>query len=234
VSHPMLEVHGVGKVMRSGDAQLTILRDISFAVPAGQFLAIVGASGSGKSTLLGLLAGLDDATSGSISLDGQEISGLSEDALARLRGQKVGFVFQSYQLLSTLTALENVLLPYDLNAAGSGMERARSLLASVGLADRAHHYPVQLSGGEQQRVALARSFIMQPRLVMCDEPTGNLDSKNGSQVLDMLLDLNRREGTTLVVVTHDPAIAAQADRCITLRDGAIVSDVLAPAPAAIG
>jgi putative ABC transport system ATP-binding protein len=229
VSHPMLEARGVGKVMRSGGAPLTILRDISFTVPAGQFLAIVGASGSGKSTLLGLLAGLDDTTSGSVFLDGQEISGLSEDALARLRGQKVGFVFQSYQLLSTLTALENVLLPYDLNASGSGVERARSLLSSVGLADRAHHYPVQLSGGEQQRVALARSFIMQPRLVLCDEPTGNLDSRNGSQVLDMLLDLNRREGTTLVVVTHDAGIAAHADRCITLRDGAIVSDVQASA-----
>ncbi len=239
----MLEARGIGKIMSSGGAPLTILRDISFTVPAGQFLAIVGASGSGKSTLLGLLAGLDDATSGSIFLDGQEISGLSEDALARLRGKKVGFVFQSYQLLSTLTALENVLLPYDLNAAGSGLDRARTLLNSVGLADRAHHYPVQLSGGEQQRVALARSFIMKPRLVLCDEPTGNLDSKNGSQVLDMLLDLNRREGTTLVVVTHDPGIAAHADRCITLRDGAIVSDVAAAgvaetseaaAPAAMG
>lgn len=220
----MIDVRNVNKTMRSGGEPLPILQDISFSVPRGQFVAIVGASGSGKSTLLGLLAGLDDVTSGSIQLDGAEITNLPEDAMARLRGHKIGFVFQSYQLIPTLTALENVLLPIELNSNTNGFARAKDLLASVGLAGRMHHYPVQLSGGEQQRVALARAFVLQPPIILSDEPTGNLDSVNGSHVLDLLLDLNRREGATLVVVTHDPVIASHASRQITLRDGRLVSD----------
>ena len=193
----------------------------------GQFVAIMGASGSGKSTLLGLLAGLDSPTSGQILLDGEDITGLEEDQLALLRGRKVGFVFQSYQLISTLTAEENVLLPLELaGGVRGGRERARELLEAVGLLDRRDHYPVQLSGGEQQRVALARAFVMRPPILMADEPTGNLDTKNGRLVLDLLLQLNQREKATLLLVTHDQELASHADRRITLRDGAIVSDEL--------
>lgn len=187
----------------------------------------MGPSGSGKSTLLGLLAGLDNATSGQLLLDGEDITRLSEDRMAEVRGRKIGFVFQSFQLIPTLTAEENVLLPAEL--AGSGAEtaaRARELLTRVGLADRLDHYPVQLSGGEQQRVALARAFITKPPILLADEPTGNLDGRTGEQVLELLLELNRREGATLVMVTHDAALAQHADRVITLRDGLIVSDKL--------
>ncbi len=195
----------------------------------------MGASGSGKSTLLGLLAGLDSPTSGAVLLDGQDISNMPEDKLAQMRGRLIGFVFQSYQLIPTLTALENVLLPYELNDASgdrkAGLDRARQLLTSVGLGARLDHYPVQLSGGEQQRVALARAFVLRPLLVLADEPTGNLDSANGQHVLELLLNLNRAEGTTLVLVTHDPALAAHAKRRIVLRDGQVVSDELqTPAP----
>jgi putative ABC transport system ATP-binding protein len=184
----------------------------------------MGASGSGKSTLLGLLAGLDTVTSGSIKLDGVEISQLKEDDLARLRGNKIGFVFQSYQLVPTLTAEENVLLPAELSGRGADRKRARELLDHVGLIERSHHYPVQLSGGEQQRVALARAFMTKPPLLMADEPTGNLDSENGQHVLQLLMDLNRRDKTTLVLVTHDKILAERADRIITLSDGRMVSD----------
>jgi putative ABC transport system ATP-binding protein len=185
----------------------------------------MGPSGSGKSTLLGLLAGLDSSTSGKIILDGEDITGLSEDRMSEVRGRKIGFVFQSFQLIPTLTAEENVLLPAELAGADSGVvKRARELLTRVGLADRMDHYPVQLSGGEQQRVALARAFITKPPILLADEPTGNLDGKTGTQVLEILLELNRREGATLVLVTHDPALAAHADRVITLRDGLVVSD----------
>jgi putative ABC transport system ATP-binding protein len=185
----------------------------------------MGPSGSGKSTLLGLLAGLDSATSGEIWLDGEEITQLAEDRMAELRGRKIGFVFQSYNLIPTLTAEENILLPFELiGGNGDGRRRARELLDTVGLADRADHYPVQLSGGEQQRVALARAFIVRPPILFADEPTGNLDSENGRRVLEILLSLNRSEGTTLVLVTHDREIAGQADRIVTLRDGSIVSD----------
>lgn len=179
---------------------------------------MVGASGSGKSTLLGLLAGLDTPSSGEVLLDGTAISYLPEDRLASVRGRLIGFVFQSYQLIPTLTALENVLLPYELNASGSqqdGLARAQDLLRSVGLQDRGSHYPVQLSGGEQQRVALARAFVLRPPIVLADEPTGNLDSRNGEQVMNLLLELNKKAGTTLVLVTHDPAVAAHASS--TLR-----------------
>lgn len=205
--------------------RVEILRGIDLAIPRGQFVAIMGPSGSGKSTLLGLLAGLDNATSGKILLDGDDITGLSEDRMAEVRGRKIGFVFQSFQLIPTLTAEENVLLPAELAGAGTEVtSRARQLLNRVGLADRMDHYPVQLSGGEQQRVALARAFITRPPILLADEPTGNLDGKTGEQVLELLLELNRGEGATLIMVTHDPALAAHADRVITLRDGLVVSD----------
>ncbi len=220
-----IEVRELWKVIENPSSRVEILRDISFTVPQGQFVAIMGASGSGKSTLLGLLAGLDTVTSGSIVLDGTDISRMREDSLARLRGQKIGFVFQSYQLVPTLTAEENVLLPAELSGAnGNSRKRARDLLERVGLSHRLRHYPVQLSGGEQQRVALARAFITQAPILMADEPTGNLDSTNGQHVLELLLSLNREERTTLVLVTHDPNLAAYADRIITLSDGQILRD----------
>lgn len=224
----ILEVRNLTKHIDSGTHRVEILRGLDFAIPAGQFVAIMGASGSGKSTLLGLLAGLDSPSTGSIVLDGVDIAGLGEDRLALIRGKKIGFVFQSYQLIPTLTAEENVLLPYELAGGdvAEGTARARDLLRSVGLADRLDHYPVQLSGGEQQRVALARAFMSKPPVLMADEPTGNLDSVNGTHVLELLLGMNQREGTTLILVTHDPALAERADRIVTLRDGLIVSDVV--------
>ncbi len=225
----MIAVEGLRKSIRNGARTVDILKGIDFTVPAGQFVAIMGSSGSGKSTLLGLLAGLDTPSAGDVRLNGTAISYLPEDKLARVRGRTVGFVFQSYQLVPTLTALENVLLPYELNVEGSerdGEQRARELLESVGLSGRLDHYPVQLSGGEQQRVALARAFILRPPIVLADEPTGNLDSANGSHVLELLLRLNRVEGTTLVLVTHDPVLAGYADRRIVLRDGIVIADEL--------
>ena len=221
----MIQVTSLTKTIETATHRVEILRGLDFFVPAGQFVAIMGPSGSGKSTLLGLLAGLDSATSGTITLDGEDITGLDEDRLALLRGRKIGFVFQSYQLIPTLTAQENVLLPMELAGdRSSDPKRATELLESVGLSERRDHYPVQLSGGEQQRVALARAFMMQPPILMADEPTGNLDSANGNLVLELLIALNRREKTTLVLVTHDRALASHADRIITLHDGAIVSD----------
>lgn len=220
-------VRQLWKVIDNASSKVEILRDVSFSVPAGQFVAIMGASGSGKSTLLGLLAGLDTVTSGTIVLDGVDISQMKEDNLARLRGRKIGFVFQSYQLVPTLTAEENVLLPAELIGAAKGArERALELLRRVGLENRTEHYPVQLSGGEQQRVALARAFITRPPILMADEPTGNLDSSNGKHILDLLLQLNREEGTTLVLVTHDRSLAEYADRVIVLADGRVLSDEL--------
>jgi putative ABC transport system ATP-binding protein len=222
----MIVVNALRKSLRTGTTNVDILKGIDFTIVRGEFAAIMGASGSGKSTLLGLLAGLDNPTSGSVSLNGTVISNLAEDKLAQLRGRTIGFVFQSYQLIPTLTALENVLLPYELSGSpgDDGLTRARQLLESVGLASRIDHYPVQLSGGEQQRVALARAFILRPPIVLADEPTGNLDTANGSHVLDLLLRLNREEGTTLVLVTHDPVLATYASRRITLRDGLVISD----------
>ncbi len=226
----MIVVSKLRKSLRTGSSTVDILKGIDFTVTQGEFVAIMGASGSGKSTLLGLLAGLDNPTTGTVSLNGTVISNLAEDKLAQLRGRTIGFVFQSYQLIPTLTALENVLLPYELNDdAGdrkAGLERARQLLESVGLTARMDHYPVQLSGGEQQRVALARAFILKPPIVLADEPTGNLDTANGSHILDLLLHLNRVEGTTLVLVTHDPMLATYAGRRIVLRDGLVVEDTL--------
>jgi putative ABC transport system ATP-binding protein len=240
-SAAMISVKGLRKSIRNGTgatARTTdILKGIDFEIPAGQFAAIMGSSGSGKSTLLGLLAGLDTPSAGDVSLNGVAISYLPEDKLAQVRGRTIGFVFQSYQLIPTLTALENVLLPHELNAdakdAGEGLPRARQLLTSVGLEDRMDHYPVQLSGGEQQRVALARAFILRPPIVLADEPTGNLDTANGAHVLELLLNLNRIEGTTLLLVTHDPVLATYADRRITLRDGLMLSDEMNPAPAVL-
>jgi putative ABC transport system ATP-binding protein len=222
----VIEVRDAKKWIQNGTRRVEILKGITLTIPAGQFVAIVGASGSGKSTLLGLLAGLDTPSSGEIWLDGVPIHNLVEAELAAVRGRKIGFVFQSYQLIQTLTALENVLLPYELNLEGNGISQARRLLGEVGLAERVDHYPVQLSGGEQQRVALARAFVVEPPIVMADEPTGNLDSANGKLVLDLLLDRNKSAGTTLVLVTHDPEVASRADRKIVLKDGMVVEDTL--------
>ena len=224
----ILQASGVTKTIDTPTHRVEILRGVDLDVPAGQFVAIMGASGSGKSTLLGLLAGLDSLTAGKIVVDGVDISSLGEDELALVRGRKIGFVFQSYQLIPTLSAEENVLLPHELSGGDvkGGLARARELLTSVGLADRMDHYPVQLSGGEQQRVALARAFMTKPPILMADEPTGNLDSKNGTHVLELLLSLNQREGTTLIMVTHDPALAARANRIVTLRDGLVAADEL--------
>jgi putative ABC transport system ATP-binding protein len=227
VQRDAIEVRQLSKVIENPPSRVQILQDITFSVPGGQFVAIMGASGSGKSTLLGLLAGLDTATSGNIVLDGVDITRLREDQLARIRGRKIGFVFQSYQLVPTLTAEENILLPAELSGYNDQpRRRAAELLDRVGLSNRAHHYPIQLSGGEQQRVALARAFITQPPILMADEPTGNLDSANGQHVLDLLLQLNREAETTLVLVTHDRRLAEYADRIITLRDGRVLSDEL--------
>ncbi|HUQ92065.1 MAG TPA: ABC transporter ATP-binding protein [Bryobacteraceae bacterium] len=220
----IIRVSGLTKSITNGAHTVEILRGIDFTVPRGQFIAIMGPSGSGKSTLLGLLAGLDSASTGSIVLDGEEITGLAEDRLAMVRGRKIGFVFQSYQLIPTLTAFENVLLPHELVGEGNGLGRAAELLDNVGLAERRDHYPVQLSGGEQQRVALARAFMVRPPILMADEPTGNLDSANGRHVLELLLSMNQREGTTLVLVTHDASLAEHAGRVIRLKDGLIVGD----------
>ncbi len=224
----VIAVRELSKIIENPPSRVEILRNITFSVPRGQFLAVMGASGSGKSTLLGLLAGLDTVTSGSVVLDGVDITNLREDELARVRGRKIGFVFQSYQLVPTLTAEENILLPAELSGyKEQPRRRAKELLDRVGLTHRAHHYPVQLSGGEQQRVALARAFITQPPILMADEPTGNLDSVNGQHVLDLLVQLNREEKTTLILVTHDRRLAEYADRIITLSDGHVLTDELA-------
>jgi putative ABC transport system ATP-binding protein len=215
------------RTLDSAGRPLTVLRDVDLVVPPGQLLAILGPSGSGKSTLLGLLAGLDRPSSGEVLFDGEPIHTLSEDRLARLRRDHVGFVFQSFHLLRNLTALENVLLPLELVGARRARERATALLTEVGLADRGHHYPSQLSGGEQQRVALARAFVHRPSLLLADEPTGNLDSRTGAAVLEILLRLRRDHGSTLVLVTHDEAVASRADRQVYLRDGEVVEDRLA-------
>ncbi|MGB6131589.1 MAG: ABC transporter ATP-binding protein [Acidobacteriaceae bacterium] len=220
----MIEVRGLKKSIRNGARTVEILRGIDLTIPKGQFAAIMGASGSGKSTLLGLLAGLDSPSEGEVILDGVSIGALEEDRLAEIRGRRIGFVFQSYQLIPTLTALENVMLPHELNASGDARRKAETLLEAVGLQDRLHHYPVQLSGGEQQRVALARAFVLEPPIVLADEPTGNLDSANGQHVLELLVERQRESGTTLVLVTHDAQVAARADRRIQLRDGVVVAD----------
>jgi len=210
--------------LTSGGRPVDVLTNVSLDVPAGQFLAVAGPSGSGKSTLLGLIAGLDQPTAGDIAVAGVELTQLGEDALARFRRDTIGYVFQAFHLIPTLTALENVAVPLELAGDPDALGRARALLGEVGLADRIDHYPVQLSGGEQQRVAVARSVARRPRLLLADEPTGNLDSATGKQIIELLVALNRHLGSTLVLVTHDPALAAYADRIVTLRDGRVVSD----------
>ena len=220
----MISVRALSMRLSSGGREVNVLTDVSLDVPAGQFLAIAGPSGSGKSTLLGLIAGLDQPTAGRIEVAGVEITGLDEDGLARFRRDRIGYVFQSFHLLSTLTAAENVAVPLELAGETDAAARAAALLAELGLAERAHHYPVQLSGGEQQRVAVARAMARRPALLLADEPTSNLDSATGKQIIELLVGLNRRLGRTLVLVTHDAALAAHADRVVTLRDGRIVSD----------
>jgi putative ABC transport system ATP-binding protein len=219
----MIAMRGVSKTVPSGSGTLTILHRLDLVVPAGQVMAITGPSGSGKSTLLGLIAGLDSPSTGAIAIDGTDITSLDEDGLARLRGRRIGFVFQFFHLLPSLTALENVLIPMEIAGVSGARARAAALLREVGLSERGHHYPSQLSGGEQQRVAIARALANDPPLLLADEPTGNLDSGTGRHIIDLLLSINRSRGTTLVLVTHDPELAAVADTAIALRDGHVVS-----------
>jgi putative ABC transport system ATP-binding protein len=221
----MIELRGVSKTVDSGGSPLTILKPLDLIIPAGRSLAIVGPSGSGKSTLLGLMAGLDAPTTGEISIDGTTITNLGEDALARLRGRLIGFVFQFFHLMPSLTAFENVLVPMELAGVRDAYDRATRLLHEVGLDARVHHYPSQLSGGEQQRVALARALANEPKVLLADEPTGNLDSNNGQHVIDLLFGVNQGRKTTLVLVTHDRDLAARADVQIVMRDGAIVERI---------
>ena len=221
----MIELRGVSKTVLSGTAPLTILHPLSLLVPRGQFVAIVGPSGSGKSTLLGLIAGLDAPTAGEVLIDGVNITALDEDRLARLRGEKIGFVFQFFHLIPSLTAYENVAVPMEIAGVADPRRRAEMLLEEVGLTGRAHHYPSQLSGGEQQRVALARALANDPPIVLADEPTGNLDSTNGRLIMDLLRDVHQSRGTTVVLVTHDADLAALADAKLVLRDGRVVESV---------
>jgi putative ABC transport system ATP-binding protein len=221
MSFVMIRVRDLVMRLPSGGRSLTILDGITLDVAAGELLAITGPSGSGKSTLLGLVAGLDRPSSGSIVVGGVDITRLDEDALARFRRETLGYVFQSYHLIPTLTAVENVAVPLEIAGATNALARARALLDDVGLGDRAHHYPVQLSGGEQQRAALARAVALDPGLLLADEPTGNLDSATGTRIIELLLELRRRRGATLVLVTHDNALARHADRVVVLRDGRV-------------
>jgi putative ABC transport system ATP-binding protein len=226
----MIQLREVSKTVTSGSEPLTILHPLTVEIPRGQFVAIVGPSGSGKSTLLGLIAGLDAPTSGQVVIDGVDITRLDEDALAKLRGEKIGFVFQFFHLIPSLTAFENVSVPMEIANAPDAGPRARALLEEVGLTGRAHHYPSQLSGGEQQRVALARALANDPPILLADEPTGNLDSNNGRHILELLRDIHRTRGTTIVLVTHDRELAAIADGRLVLRDGRVVENDLALRP----
>ena len=227
----MITVRDISMVLAAANRSVTILDHITFEIPAKQTVAIVGPSGSGKSTLLGLMAGLDRPTSGSIRLDGTDITTMAESQMARFRREKVGYIFQSFHLIPTLTAIENVAVPLELSGASRAGDRAAELLAAVGLSDRMGHYPVQLSGGEQQRVAVARAFACRPPILLADEPTGNLDSSTGAHVIELLLSLHRDYGTTLVLVTHDAALASSMQRILSLRDGHLESDDM-PAPSA--
>jgi putative ABC transport system ATP-binding protein len=222
----MINIRNLTKTVNSGDDQLTILADVSIEIPDGQFVAITGASGSGKSTMLGLIAGLDSPSAGSIEIDGENVTAMSEDGLARLRSEKIGFVFQSFHLIQSLTAYENILIPMEILGLIDAEHRANNLLAAVDLANRGHHYPAELSGGEQQRVAIARAFANRPSILLADEPTGNLDSKNGRHIFELMRGLHDTNRVTLVLVTHDAALASEAERRIVLRDGRIESDEL--------
>jgi len=219
----VLEARGIGKTVKSGDRDLVILRDIDLAVTQGEAVAVVGASGSGKSTLLAILAGLDQPSAGTVHLDGEALGALDEDARAELRGRAVGFVFQSFQLLPALTALENVMLPLEIAGAAGAEAAARAVLERVGLAERLQHYPKHLSGGEQQRVALARAFVVRPKLLLADEPTGSLDADSGADVIRLIFDMNREARTTLVMVTHDESLARRCTRIVRLAAGRIVA-----------
>ncbi len=225
----MIQLRGVSKTVPSGTGTLTILHPLDLSVAPRQVVAITGPSGSGKSTLLGLIAGLDSPSTGRIAIDGTDITALDEDGLARLRGRRIGFVFQFFHLLPSLTALENVLVPMEIARVKGARARAAELLAEVGLSERGHHYPSQLSGGEQQRIAIARALANDPPLLLADEPTGNLDSTTGAHVISLLLDVNRQRGTTLVLVTHDPELAAVADMAVALKDGRVWSQTTGPA-----
>lgn len=225
----MLIAQEVTREYKSGDLEIAVLRNVSFTIPQGGFVAIVGPSGSGKTTLLGLLAGLDTPTRGKVILDGHDLTEMSENERAKLRGEKVGFVFQSFQLIPTLTARENIQVPLELQGVEGAANRANELLERVGLGNRGHHFPMQLSGGEQQRVAIARAFANSPRILFADEPTGNLDANTGKLVFDLLESLNRESGSTIVLVTHDAVLAERAARTIRLSDGNVVSDTEAAA-----
>lgn len=220
----MIELKNVTKVVRSGTEDLTILDDVSVEIPDGEFVAVTGASGSGKSTLLGLIAGLDAPTGGAIRIDGDTINEMSEDRLAQIRSEKIGFIFQSFHLIPSLTAFENILIPMEILGIKDAKERARNLLESVELINRGHHYPTELSGGEQQRIAIARAFANQPKILLADEPTGNLDSRNGSHIFDLMTELHSQNNVTLVLVTHDNFLAERAERRIVLKDGRVLSD----------
>ena len=224
MDNKVLSARGIGKTVKSGDSDLVILREIDLAVTSGEVVAVVGASGSGKSTLLAILAGLDTPTAGSVTLEGADLFALDEDRRAELRGRSVGFVFQSFQLLPSLTALENVMLPLELAANPEAEEHAGAMLARVGLGERLNHYPKHLSGGEQQRVALARAFVVRPKLLFADEPTGSLDHATGARIIDLLFELNAESGATLVLVTHDPSLAARCGRILALASGHLVAD----------
>ena len=220
----MIELRNVTKTVRSGTEDLTILDDVSIEIPDGQFVAVTGASGSGKSTLLGLIAGLDAASAGTIKIDADEITSLGEDALARIRSEKIGFVFQSFHLIPSLTAYENIMIPMEILGLRDVEARASALLDQVDLTNRGHHYPAELSGGEQQRIAIARAFANSPKILLADEPTGNLDSKNGQHIFDLMKDLHRQNNVSLILVTHDAGLAGQAQRRIVLTDGRVSSD----------
>jgi putative ABC transport system ATP-binding protein len=229
----MIRVRDLSMRLASGGRPVSILEAVSLEVAAGEFVAITGPSGSGKSTLLGLIAGLDQPTTGSVEVDGVEITRLSEDALARFRRKRIGYVFQSYNLIATLTAAENVAVPLELAGRADALTMAATLLGEVGLGRRGHHYPAQLSGGEQQRVALARAVALRPTLLLADEPTGNLDSATGAAIIELMLQLRQERGSTLLLVTHDPALAAHADRIVTLFDGRLVNGANGHPPAAV-
>jgi putative ABC transport system ATP-binding protein len=220
----MLVAKDLTKEYRSGDHALAVLKDVSFEIPQGALVSIVGPSGSGKTTLLGLLAGLDTPSRGQVLYDKVDITRLDEDARAQLRGERVGFIFQSFQLIPTLTAIENVQVPLELRSESNAGTRARELLKRVGLADRLDHFPTQLSGGEQQRVAVARAFVNAPRILFADEPTGNLDSETGAKIVQLIEELNQSSGSTVIIVTHDPSLAARTQRIIRLSDGRLVED----------
>lgn len=220
----MIELKNVTKTVRSGTEDLTILSNVTLNIPEGEFIALTGASGSGKSTLLGLMAGLDAPSSGTISIDGDEITSMGEDGLAEIRSSKIGFIFQSFHLIPSLTAFENVLIPMEIRGVRDARDHAEKLLRDVDLTDRGHHYPAELSGGEQQRVAIARAFANHPKILLADEPTGNLDSKNGRHIFELMTELHKERAITLVLVTHDQALASEAQRQIVLKDGVVVRD----------